>query len=1148
MKKRLLIGLLFSMLFAQQNHAQTCPPADITFQTQADINNFYSNYPGCTVIQGNVTINAAGFGGQITNLNGLNGLTSIGGYLFIRNCAQLTNLTGLSTLTSIGGFLAIQDNLALVDLNGLNNLTTVGQDLQIGGSNWQTNAALTNLAGLDNLTTVGGKLFISDNPVLQNVTNLGKLNTVKAVVVYNNQQLNSLAGLVSLNTITQEIVINNNPLLTDLGFLINLSVINGTLEINGNTALASLSALQNITVINNGLKIAASPAIVSLANLSNITSVAGGLTIEDLDGLTDLHGLENINMTNGPFGSYLSILDNALLSSLSGLNPNISAIQSLDISGNASLPSLQGLEGITTAGSIGIANNPVLSSLNGLQNLSTVSTNLILHGNPALQSLNGLSNLTNLGGLGLANNNGLSNLNGLENLVSLGGLGLSGSNSSTFNLSGMTNLASLGNLSVTGTTQLKNLAGLEGIAVSGNIYIEQNTSLENLDGLQGATTINQLYIGQNPALKSLTGLENVKTIFDGVRLFDNPLLTDLNGLSNLQTIRHDFFAYGNQSLSDCSIVGLCLFIDNPPQPDSVAVGNNAPGCNTLDEVSALCLSGYVTVEVTADPSGCFGGLPVADMPIRFSAGVQNTLKPTDANGIAEFRDLGDGPITLTLPLLNDDLWNTCETRQTFVAFDGRDSTRVRLIVSPKVQCPELNVKLNLPTNFRGCLVNSVVQATVQNTGPTPAAGSKLAVVMPPVFDIVQSSRPLTGQNGDTLFVEFGDLQPFEKAELLLTVKTKCDTFLLGQTLCWEAFAAMDNACPPSGQAYSEIKLKAECIGNSIVRLGLKNIGNAPTQGWHEYKIIRNDLLQYNNSFSLNAQQSLSFDFPADGSTWRMEGTKFDDGTQTAVALENCGGLSPGWITAFWLDHGPVEYDFDCRQVVQAYDPNRKYAIPNGAGPWSVISRGQPIFYTIDFQNTGTDTAFRVQLIDLLSDKFDLNTFRPEGASHPCQWTLNGKTLEVLFLPIALPDSNVNQEASKGYFSFSISPKQGLPDGTEFYNYAKIIFDFNWPIWTNGVYLSFGQLSVSVAEPETQPALWKVLGNPTQDRAIFRAGTFIPGEKQFDLFDATGRALRSVRFSEQEFEFRREALPEGVYFFRINDAMRRVFAGKIVVGQ
>ena len=43
------------------------------------------------------------FGSDISNLNGLSVITSIGGELLILDCNILGNLTGLDNLTSIGG-------------------------------------------------------------------------------------------------------------------------------------------------------------------------------------------------------------------------------------------------------------------------------------------------------------------------------------------------------------------------------------------------------------------------------------------------------------------------------------------------------------------------------------------------------------------------------------------------------------------------------------------------------------------------------------------------------------------------------------------------------------------------------------------------------------------------------------------------------------------------------------------------------------------------------------------------------------------------------------------------------------------------------------------------------------------------------------
>jgi len=64
-------------LFTLHLSSQPCLPESITFSTQEQIDNFQATYPNCTEIEGGVLIE----GSDITNLDELNVITSIGGYL-----------------------------------------------------------------------------------------------------------------------------------------------------------------------------------------------------------------------------------------------------------------------------------------------------------------------------------------------------------------------------------------------------------------------------------------------------------------------------------------------------------------------------------------------------------------------------------------------------------------------------------------------------------------------------------------------------------------------------------------------------------------------------------------------------------------------------------------------------------------------------------------------------------------------------------------------------------------------------------------------------------------------------------------------------------------------------------------------------------
>jgi hypothetical protein len=147
----LILGLILSFTAS----SQSCLPEGITFLWQADIDSFQTNYPGCTKIEGDVTINSF----DITNLNGLSVLTSIGGSLSIY-VDVLSSLAGLENLTSIGGGLIIQNNDSLTSLTGLENLTSVHNIW------FRYNHSLTSLTGLDNVITFGSLIWIADNDTL----------------------------------------------------------------------------------------------------------------------------------------------------------------------------------------------------------------------------------------------------------------------------------------------------------------------------------------------------------------------------------------------------------------------------------------------------------------------------------------------------------------------------------------------------------------------------------------------------------------------------------------------------------------------------------------------------------------------------------------------------------------------------------------------------------------------------------------------------------------------------------------------------------------------------------------------------------------------------------------------------------------------
>ena len=129
-------------------------------------------------------------------------------------------------------------------------------------------------------------------------------------------------------------------------------------------------------------------------------------------------------------------------------------------------------------------------------------------------------------------------------------------------------------------------------------------------------------------------------------------------------------------------------------------------------------------------------------------------------------------------------------------------------------------------------------------------------------------------------------------------------------------------------------------------------------------------------------------------------------------------------------------------ITGAYDPNIKQVSPVGdttsSNPGYVSLETDEFTYTIHFQNTGSDTAFTVVLIDTLHQNLDITTFSLLGSSHPVTYRFYGDNLlEFTFDNILLPDSTTNLLGSQGYVKFKINTISGLAEDDEIKNFADI---------------------------------------------------------------------------------------------------------------
>jgi hypothetical protein len=147
---------------------------------------------------------------------------------------------------------------------------------------------------------------------------------------------------------------------------------------------------------------------------------------------------------------------------------------------------------------------------------------------------------------------------------------------------------------------------------------------------------------------------------------------------------------------------------------------------------------------------------------------------------------------------------------------------------------------------------------------------------------------------------------------------------------------------------------------------------------------------------------------------------------------------------------------------------------------------------------------------------------------------------------------VNEPASHGYVKFRAKQRPNIALGSVIENRAGIYFDFNEPIITNTTYHTIGENFI-VLSPVIEGGTGsgpvpfvRISPNPFSETALFELENVLHNHLIFILFDHNGRRVRLVDFENKRFQFQRDGLPSGVYFFQIASPGGTVANGKVVL--
>jgi len=566
------------------------------------------------------------------------------------------------------------------------------------------------------------------------------------------------------------------------------------------------------------------------------------------------------------------------------------------------------------------------------------------------------------------------------------------------------------------------------------------------------------------------------------------------------------------------------------------------------------IEGYVRYDLDEDCDAAGNEPALEDWIVTAMGTDRNYYGSVDEDGFYYISvDTGSYEVSVYPPTA---FWNPCDNMIPVLLPQIGDTLSLDFPVQSLGSCPLMEVNTS-SSGYRLCNP-ATLKVRYCNHGTLIADNVTVEVMFDEALEVQGASVPIISQIGNTYTFEIGAVEFLECGTFTVDLQVSCDIDLLGQSLCTEAHIYPDTTCLPVDPQWSGASIQADAYcEDGTVKLKLENVGSGNMQSQLEYLVVEDDVIMMAEPYQLVSGDSIVLDMPASGAFYRIQSPQvpFHPGSSMPSAqVEACISgssqeVSTGFVNQYPLNDNDLFIDILCHDAVAAYDPNQKEARPAGYQQQHYIDANTRLEYTLQFQNTGTDTARKVVLQDMLSSSLNPATFRKGASSHDYEVRMSPDgVLTFTFDNIMLPDSNANQAASQGFVSFQIDQQPNLPVGTVIENEASIFFDFNPPIITNTTFHTIGENFnlVDVGEILIPEASVKVFPNPFRHSATIEIEGWQNRIATFQLYDAAGRIVRRATFDGHQYQLRRNGLNRGIYFYTISCDDQMINRGKIIV--
>jgi uncharacterized repeat protein (TIGR01451 family) len=422
----------------------------------------------------------------------------------------------------------------------------------------------------------------------------------------------------------------------------------------------------------------------------------------------------------------------------------------------------------------------------------------------------------------------------------------------------------------------------------------------------------------------------------------------------------------------------------------------------------------------------------------------NAIYYVSTDSLSRYRVIVDtGSYTISAVPPNN-LWAVCSTETTIIS-----NPRVKeiVIVNPNLTavliCPLMETQLTTPF-LRRCF-ESVYTINYANRGTAIQTDATAELTLDSMLNFVSATRPVRSRVGNKIVFSVGNVGINQSGQFDVKVLVSCNS-QIGQTHCSSVLIPKTMSCDTVQDSIPTIV--NQCVTGCDSISFLVTRPNSALNKTFKYQLIADATLLDTGRFSMT--NAFNLKHKRDGRTYRFEvRNAVTNQLLAARSAETDPSVSSGFVNQFSQSIKQTNIAENCTMNRGSFDPNDKSAVPTGIGTRRFIEQGKDIEYLVQFQNTGTDTAFTVVVKDTLAPHFNLATFKLNASSHISTWQLNPKgVLIVTFNNINLVDSFTNEKKSHGFFKYAIKLNDSIVTNTIIANKAAIYFDFNDPIITN----------------------------------------------------------------------------------------------------